>query len=221
MLHETGRDALAILLFTLTVTPIRRLFRLNRIQRVRRMLGVWSFAYALAHLAIYLTFDQLCYSIDTCEFPTIWEDLTERPFIFVGMLAFSILLLLAVTSTTGWMRRLGRELAAAASARLRRGLGRDRPLHLGSEGGHQRAAQVGVFLVVLLGVACLSSPSGSDRARLGSSRKSLTCSAVEGRQPAGHSPVPPCPLARSDWPVEHNSVAGSDGGLSSASPKLN
>ena len=108
MEHETGRYALMILLFTLTVTPLRRLFQLNRLQRVRRMLGVWSFAYAVAHVAMYFTLDQLCYSIDTCQFPTIWEDLTERPFIFVGMTAFSILALLAVTSTTGWMRRLGR-----------------------------------------------------------------------------------------------------------------
>lgn len=108
MEHETGRLALMILLFTLTVTPLRRLFQVNRIQRVRRMLGVWSFVYAVAHVVIYLTLDQLCYSVETCQFPTIWEDLTRRPFIFVGMTAFAILTLLALTSTTGWMRRLGR-----------------------------------------------------------------------------------------------------------------
>ena len=108
MEHETGRYALMILLFTLTVTPLRRLFQVNRIQRVRRMLGVWSFAYACTHLIIYLTLDQLCYSLETCQFATVWEDLTKRPFIFVGMSAFSMLALLALTSTTGWMRRLGR-----------------------------------------------------------------------------------------------------------------
>jgi sulfoxide reductase heme-binding subunit YedZ len=106
--HETGRYALAILLFTLTVTPLRRLFQLNRIQTVRRMLGVWSFVYAVLHVSVYLTFDQLCYSLETCQFPTIWEDLTRRPFIFVGMAAFSILGLLALTSTSGWVRRLRR-----------------------------------------------------------------------------------------------------------------
>ena len=104
--HETGRTALAILLITLSVTPVRRIFHLNRIQSVRRMLGVWSFTYALLHLTLYLTLDQLCYSLATCQFPTIWEDLTLRPFIFVGMFAFSILLALAITSTTGWVRRL-------------------------------------------------------------------------------------------------------------------
>ncbi len=106
--HETGRYALAILLMTLTVTPVRRLFHLNRLQSVRRMLGVWAFVYALLHVAVYLTFDQLCYSIETCQFPTIWEDITRRPFIFMGMTAFTILLLLAITSTTGWVRRLRR-----------------------------------------------------------------------------------------------------------------
>jgi methionine sulfoxide reductase heme-binding subunit len=108
MEHETGRYALMILLFTLTITPLRRLFQLNRLQRVRRMLGVWSFVYAMAHVVLYLTLDQLCYSMDTCQLPAVWEDLTRRPFIFVGMTAFSLLALLAVTSTTGWMRRLGR-----------------------------------------------------------------------------------------------------------------
>lgn len=108
MEHETGRLALMILLFTLTVTPLRQLFQVNRIQRVRRMLGVWSFVYALAHVGIYLALDQLCYSVETCQVQTIWEDLTRRPFIFVGMTAFSILSVLALTSTTGWMRRLGR-----------------------------------------------------------------------------------------------------------------
>jgi sulfoxide reductase heme-binding subunit YedZ len=106
--HETGRYALAILLMTLTVTPLRRLLQLNRLQTVRRMLGVWAFVYALLHVVVYLTFDQLCYSLETCQFPTIWEDITSRPFIFMGMTAFTILALLAITSTAGWMRRLRR-----------------------------------------------------------------------------------------------------------------
>ena len=54
LLHETGETALGILLITLSVTPIRRLFKVNRLQIVRRMLGVWSFTYALLHLTIYL-----------------------------------------------------------------------------------------------------------------------------------------------------------------------
>jgi methionine sulfoxide reductase heme-binding subunit len=104
--HETGIAALSILLVTLSVTPVRRLLQVNRLQRVRRMLGVWSFTYALVHLLMYLVFDRSCYSFGTCEFSELWQDLLKRPFIFVGMFAFSILLALAVTSTTGWVRRL-------------------------------------------------------------------------------------------------------------------
>lgn len=106
LLHETGEDALGILLATLAITPIRRLFKVNGIQKVRRMVGVWSFTYAMAHVIIYLTFDQLCYSVETCEFNAIVEDVLKRPFIFMGLISFTILTLLAITSTSGWVRRL-------------------------------------------------------------------------------------------------------------------
>jgi len=102
LLHETGRTALAILFAALAVTPIRRLTGWNRIQRVRRMLGVWSFVYALSHLLIYVVFNHLG------DVGAILDDVVERPFIFMGMLTFVILLALAVTSTNGMIRRLGR-----------------------------------------------------------------------------------------------------------------
>lgn len=102
LLHETGRTALAVLLVCLSVTPIRRLTGWNGIQRVRRMVGLWSFVYALAHFAIYAVFNHLG------DLRAIWDDVVERPFIFSGMLALVILLALAVTSTAGMVRRLGR-----------------------------------------------------------------------------------------------------------------
>jgi len=108
LLHTSGRDALLLLLATLSVTPVRRLTGWNRVQSIRRMLGLWTFFYAAAHLSMYLVFDQLCYSVETCEFAAIWDDVVKRKFIFAGMLAFAILLLLALTSTKGWIRRLGR-----------------------------------------------------------------------------------------------------------------
>lgn len=104
--HATGQYALWILLITLSITPIRRLLGANRLQRVRRMLGVWSFTYALLHLGVYLVFDQSCYTFDYCDYRAIWQDIIKRPFIFMGMTAFVILLSLAITSTTGWVRRL-------------------------------------------------------------------------------------------------------------------
>lgn len=106
LMDETGQTGLTILLLTLTVTPVRRIFQVNRLQAVRRMLGVWSFAYITVHLSIYLVFDQLCYSAATCDFNAIWEDILKRRFIFAGQTAFLILLVLALTSTSGWMRRL-------------------------------------------------------------------------------------------------------------------
>jgi sulfoxide reductase heme-binding subunit YedZ len=102
LLHQTGRGALALLLTSLAVTPVRRLTGWNRVQKVRRMLGLWSFFYAVCHFAIYAVFNHLG------DVAAIWADVVERPFIFSGMLALVILLALAVTSTTGAVRRLGR-----------------------------------------------------------------------------------------------------------------
>jgi len=106
LLHLSGEDALAILLLTLSVTPFRRIFSLNRIQIIRRMLGVWAFAYAVVHLSLYLAFDQLCYSLATCDWNGIWQDILKRKFIFMGQLAFVCMLLLALTSTAGSVRLL-------------------------------------------------------------------------------------------------------------------
>lgn len=108
LLHTSGRDTLLLLLAALSVTPIRRLTGWNRVQGVRRMVGLWAFAYAVAHLSMFLVFNHLCYSFETCEFGAVWDDVVKRKFIFAGMLAFAILLVMALTSTTGWIRRLGR-----------------------------------------------------------------------------------------------------------------
>ena len=106
LLHETGKDALGVLLATLAITPIRRIFGWNRVQVVRRMTGLWAFFYALCHFSIYVVFDQVG------DVSAIAEDVFKRKFIFVGMLALSILSVLAVTSTNGMMRRLGRKWQA-------------------------------------------------------------------------------------------------------------
>jgi methionine sulfoxide reductase heme-binding subunit len=106
LLHTFGRWALTMLLITLSVTPVRRLTGLNTLQRFRRTLGLWSFTYALLHLLTYLIFNQNCYSFETCDWDAIGKDLIERKFIFVGMFTFTILLILALTSTDGWVRRL-------------------------------------------------------------------------------------------------------------------
>lgn len=105
LLHETGRDALLLLIASLAITPIRRLTGWNRVQLVRRTVGVWSFVYACLHFLTYTAFDKLG------DVRAIADDVVERRFIFSGMLAFAILLVLTVTSTNGMMRRLGRRWA--------------------------------------------------------------------------------------------------------------
>jgi methionine sulfoxide reductase heme-binding subunit len=100
--HETGQWALRLLLATLAVTPLRRLGGWPALLRYRRALGLWAFAYACIHLTIYLALDLGGY------WRQIFADIVERPFITVGMLAWLLLLPLAITSTRGMMRRLGR-----------------------------------------------------------------------------------------------------------------
>jgi sulfoxide reductase heme-binding subunit YedZ len=99
----TGRWALRFLLFTLTVTPVRRLSGWNGIIQYRRMLGLFAFFYATLHLTTYVVLDQY-FSWDG-----ILADVARRPFITVGFAAFVLMAPLALTSTRGWIRRLGRK----------------------------------------------------------------------------------------------------------------
>ena len=100
--HATGIWALRFLALTLLVTPLRRLLGWNWLQKYRRMLGLFAFFYATLHLLVYLVLDQGLY-VDG-----IVEDVLERPYITLGMTAWLLLVPLAVTSTGGWVRRLGK-----------------------------------------------------------------------------------------------------------------
>jgi methionine sulfoxide reductase heme-binding subunit len=106
VLHHTGWWALLLLLTTLAVTPLRKLTGLNQLARARRPLGLFAFFYATLHLIIYVGLDQVF------AWAYIVEDVTKRPFITVGVVAWSILLPLAVTSTRAWVRRLGKRWVA-------------------------------------------------------------------------------------------------------------
>jgi len=99
--HGTGDWTLRFLVFTLAVTPLRQLLRLPELIRFRRMLGLFAFFYACLHFTTYLVFDKL---FDLHE---IWKDVYKRPFITLGFTAFLLLIPLAITSTAGWIRRLG------------------------------------------------------------------------------------------------------------------
>ncbi|MEW6515024.1 MAG: protein-methionine-sulfoxide reductase heme-binding subunit MsrQ [Pseudomonadota bacterium] len=96
-----GTWTLNFLLITLAVTPLRKLTGWHAALRLRRMLGLFSFFYAVLHLTSYLWFDQFF------DWGEIARDIIERPFITVGMAAFVLLVPLAATSTNWAIRRLG------------------------------------------------------------------------------------------------------------------
>lgn len=103
--HTTGMTALVLLLVTLAVSPVRKLSGWNPVIRLRRPLGLFAFFYAVCHFSIWFVFDMV--------FNVGWmiEDIAERPYITVGMAALLLLIPLAVTSTKGWIRRLGKRWA--------------------------------------------------------------------------------------------------------------
>jgi sulfoxide reductase heme-binding subunit YedZ len=102
---QTGRWALKFLLISLAVTPLRRLTGWNVVIQYRRMLGLFAFFYAAAHFLSYWSFDL------NFSFAAMIGDVWKRPFIALGFAAFTLLAPLALTSTKGWIRRLGRRWA--------------------------------------------------------------------------------------------------------------
>lgn len=99
--HATGDWALYFLCITLAVTPLRRLTGWNWLLRLRRMLGLFAFFYALLHFTTFLWFDHFF------DWNAMWKDVLKRPFITVGFIAFVLLIPLAATSTNGMIKRLG------------------------------------------------------------------------------------------------------------------
>ena len=100
--HETGQWALRLLLATLALTPLQQWSKIAAWVRFRRMLGLYAFFYVVCHFTIWLLFD---HSLDLFA---MLEDIVERPYITVGFSALVLLVPLAVTSTQGMIRRLGR-----------------------------------------------------------------------------------------------------------------
>jgi sulfoxide reductase heme-binding subunit YedZ len=97
----TGTLTLVFLLLTLAVTPLRKLTGLQWLVRLRRLLGLYAFFYGALHLLTYVWFDK------SFALRDITVDVARRPFIAVGMLAFSVMIPLAVTSTDKMIKRLG------------------------------------------------------------------------------------------------------------------
>ncbi|HEY5775722.1 MAG TPA: protein-methionine-sulfoxide reductase heme-binding subunit MsrQ [Xanthomonadales bacterium] len=102
LLHELGRWGLKFLLLTLTITPLRRWTGWNWLIGFRRMLGLFTFFYVVLHFTVYAYLDQ------GLDMAAIGEDILKRPYITLGMAGLLMLIPLAVTSTRGMMRRLGK-----------------------------------------------------------------------------------------------------------------
>jgi sulfoxide reductase heme-binding subunit YedZ len=99
--HKTGDWTLRFLLITLCVTPFRILSNQPKLARFRRMLGLFAFFYGCLHLTTWVWLDKFF------DVQDMWKDVVKRRFITVGMTGFVLLIPLALTSTAGWVRRLG------------------------------------------------------------------------------------------------------------------
>jgi sulfoxide reductase heme-binding subunit YedZ len=100
--HACGKTALNFLMLTLMVTPVRQLAGLPHVVRLRRMLGLFAFFYVLLHFTVYVVLDL------ELNFHTLTADIAKRPYITIGFTGLLMVVPLAVTSTNGMMRRLGR-----------------------------------------------------------------------------------------------------------------
>jgi sulfoxide reductase heme-binding subunit YedZ len=142
----TGSWALIILLTSLAVTPLRKMFGWNALIRYRRMLGLFAFFYAVLHFSTYMVLDHFF------DFQAIAKDIFKRPYVTAGFTSFVLMIPLALTSTAAMIRRLGKRwqqlhrlvyLAAAAGV-----------LHFYwlVKSDIRRPAQYGAMLALLLGV---------------------------------------------------------------------
>jgi len=103
VLRWTGRLALGLLLLSLSVTPIRKIFKISAISAMRKPLGLYAALYAFIHFSVFALWD---YQLNIRQ---IYLAISNKPFILLGMIALLILLVLAATSFRFWQRKLGRK----------------------------------------------------------------------------------------------------------------
>lgn len=100
LIHSTGLGALVLMLLSLAISPLAQQFRQANLIKARRLLGLYSFAYACCHILNYLAFDL------QFDWPVLLEDIIKRPYISVGFAAFLIFFTLALTSPNAVKRAL-------------------------------------------------------------------------------------------------------------------
>jgi methionine sulfoxide reductase heme-binding subunit len=99
--NQTGIWTLRFIVLTLALTPLRYVTGFNPFVLFRRMLGLFAFFYGSLHFMTYFILDH------SLEFSGVWDDVVKRPYITAGFTAFVLMIPLALTSTQGWIRRLG------------------------------------------------------------------------------------------------------------------
>lgn len=99
--HWTGDWTIRFLIITLAITPFRKMLKIPQLIRFRRMLGLFAFFYGCLHFTTWLWLDRYF------NWPEMLKDIAKRPYITVGFIGFVLMIPLAITSTAGWIRRLG------------------------------------------------------------------------------------------------------------------
>ncbi|MGD0842040.1 MAG: protein-methionine-sulfoxide reductase heme-binding subunit MsrQ [Candidatus Acidiferrales bacterium] len=99
--HRTGDWTIRFVIVTLAITPLRKILHLPQLIRFRRMVGLFAFFYVFLHFSTWIGLDHFF------AWPEMWKDVLKRRFITVGFSAFVLMIPLAITSTAGWIRRLG------------------------------------------------------------------------------------------------------------------
>jgi methionine sulfoxide reductase heme-binding subunit len=99
--HMTGDWTIWFIVITLAITPLRKILRLPQLIRFRRMLGLFAFFYVCLHFTTWIWLDK------HFAWAEMWKDVEKRRFITIGFTGFVLLIPLAITSTAGWIRRLG------------------------------------------------------------------------------------------------------------------
>ncbi len=141
----TGSWTLIILLVTLGVSPLRRISGWNELIKLRRMLGLFAFFYALLHFSTYIVLDHFF------DFDRIAKDILKRPYVTVGFTGFVLMIPLAITSTAKMIRRLGKRWQQLHRLVYLVGIAGVIHFYWLVKSDIRRPAQYGAVLAVLLG----------------------------------------------------------------------
>lgn len=176
----TGSWALIILITSLAVTPLRKIFGWNALIKFRRMLGLFAFFYAVLHFLTYMVLDHFF------DFQAIVKDIFKRPYVTAGFTSLVLMIPLALTSTAAMIRRLGKRwqqlhrlvyIAAAAGV-----------LHFYwlVKSDIRRPAQYGAVLALLLGVRLVYALLPRASKRLAGKAKPIAREADRSRSTSAH-----------------------------------